>query len=328
MNATMRMYLLVVLTIGFALLCQLASGGYNPPWDPDTPGGYEHRDGYSFTLDYYYNQSDEYYYGDSVGGSEFEIWEVGAKLTSDKLYFSIWINMPQAGADAEDSYTDPGVPANMSPGDLWITVGTTNPFAAGFDRHAIALTDRSQNVDYDSNYGGNIVPQKYNAGGVPDVWPDVIKGDLYKDADYATGTFEDYQQRMKQNDRWYWPDDQDGDDDKNSYMTLIKDFDPANHVSGRSSVGWSEEGYWDWDADITDWVWVAAQRITGEVYLSDIGLSPGMDYSLFVSSECGNDGAAHAIPEPSVVVLFLVGAGLAAALRKAQHRRSYTRIAD
>ena len=54
--------------------------------------------------------------------------------------------------------------------------------------------------------------------------------------------------------------------------------------------------------------------------LAAIGLSDPatwMDYSLFVSSECGNDGAVHApIPEPGALTLLAAGIGLARRKRR------------
>jgi len=305
-----------------ALMCQAALA-YNPPWDPNQPGGVEYRDGYHFTLDYQYDPASGYYYGDSQGEA-FEIWEVGTRFRADglgetRLEFSIWTDLPEAGSTAHDSYSENwggGQEANLTIGDLWITVGSMNPFSTlpGVSRHAIALTDRTLDPDYNPAYGGNIVPQKYNTGGVPDWWRTPTKGDLYLDAEFATATLEDYQKTMKDGDYWYWMDDQDGNDELNSYMTLIKDFNPANEITGRSGVNWAYEPYQDWDPVSGTWVTVDAWRITGHAYLSDVGLSLGEDYCIFISSECGNDGAADFVPEPGG--LALIGAGLLAARRR------------
>ncbi len=227
MRTTMRTCILAIVAISLAGLCPIASG-YSPPRDPNLPGGYRYEAGYWFVLDYY--TQDESFIGDAAvkpgdtaDEADFEIWEMGTKLTSDKLYFKILTSMPESGVMALDSYADVD-PVNMSPGDLWITVGSPDPFAeTGPDvqRHAIALTDHA-----------NVVTQKYPG----ETWSSVTKGDLYTDAVPATATFETYQQVMKTADRWYYPDDQDGDDQVNSYMTRIKDFD--TEVTGSSEVSW------------------------------------------------------------------------------------------
>lgn len=282
------------ITTAAVLICLIAQAAlaYNPPFDPNSPGGYRHEGGITFTLDYFYNPSDGYYWGDA-NAPAFEIWELGARIKDGKLEFSMWTDLPEAGAEAPDSYSG-GQNVNQSPGDLWITVGSQNPFSTdpNVRRHAIALTGHA-----------NVVPQKY-AG----VWPAVTKGRLYKDAVAALGSYEEYQEFMESNDWWYYPNDQDGQNDQNSYMSLIMGF--GEEVTGSSSATWTQEDYWDDDAGD----WAVAWRITGDVALDEIGLADPatwMNFSLFVSSECGNDGAVHTpIPEPGVLTLLAAGLGL------------------
>jgi len=234
-----------------------------------------------FTHDYY--SSGGWSYGDSAGGNVFEIWEIGAKIENGKLMFSIWQNLPETGAIGTDSYEES---AQIDPGDLWITIGTKNPFDPNATRHAIALTTHD-----------NIVLQKYPN----ETWPTVTKGNLYLDAEHATGTYETYQKFMNDNGYWYTPDDLDGDDEKNSYMTLIKGF--SQEISGQSAVTWTFEPYWDWSEQLNDWYLVDAWRITGWVELSAVGITPDTTFNIFISSECGNDGAVwehDAIPEPGI----------------------------
>ncbi len=284
-----RLAIIVVLVFVVAR----AAMAYSPPFDPNSPGGYRAEDGFVFTLDYFYNPADGYYWGDA-NAPAFEIWEVGARTNGGKLEFSIWTDLPEAGADAEDSYSG-GQKVTLSPGDLWITVGSQNPFTTNpnVTRYAIALTDHA-----------NVVPQRY-AG----VWPAVTKGNLYVGPVAALGTFETYQEYMESNDYWYYLNDQDGQNDKNSYFSLIMGF--GDEVVGSSSAAWARDDYWDDDAA----EWVEAWRINGWVDLAAIGLddpSVGMDYSLFVSSECGNDGAVHApVPEPGGLILIAAGLGFA-----------------
>ena len=240
---------------------------------------------FRFTPDYYFEGG--YYYGDGTP-SPFEIWEVGSRVESGRLEFSILTDTPEQGLPGSDSYAEDVV---LSPGDLWITVGTTNPFTTCWPRHAIALTTHA-----------NVVPQAYPGQG----WPTVTKGRLYKDAEFATGTFETYQEYMVSSGFWYTPDDQDGDDTQNSYLSLIRGF--GAEVTGHSDVSWTYEPYWYWDYDVDDWRLADSWRVTGWVDLDQIGLTADTPYSLFVSCECGNDGALHAvIPEPATAGLLLLG---------------------
>ena len=271
------------------LLLAQAALAYNPPYDPNKSGGVYTQNGYRFTMDYYEDAG--WYYGDAAIGSAaapapFEIWEIGSKIEGDSLLFSIWQDLPETGAVFNDSYQDG---AHISPGDLWIVVGSCNPFDPGADVHAVALTTHD-----------NVVQQKYPG----ETWDTVTQGNLYKDAEAATGTFETYQQHMMDQDQWYWMNDQDGDNAKNSYMSLIKDYD--EEVTGKSSVQWTEEPYWDGYAMVSAW------RITGSVDLAEIGLGPGDMYTLFISMECGNDAAKTECPVPEPGVLPVLIGGLAA----------------
>ena len=279
---------------------------------------------FQFRQDSFYCQSDGYYYGDALP-AQFEIWELGSRIVqtapaSFRLEFSLWADLPETGAYAVDSSDTLQL---LSPGDLWITVGSRNPFSAtpGVTRHAVALIDRNdQNHpdDYDPNFGGNVARQKYPG----EVWPQITQGNLYTNAQFATATFEEYQLYIKQqtpppglSEYWYSPDDQDGNDSLNSYMTLIKGFD--QEITGHSAVTWTLEQYWYWDTDLDDWALQDAWRVTGYVDMDQIGLTPSTYYSIFVSSECGNDGAWQFWPpisEPAT--LSLLAAGLAAARRR------------
>lgn len=249
-----------------------------------------------FNHDYY--KSGGYDYGDSIGGPVFEIWDVGAAISNGRLYFSILQNLPETGAVQTDSYAEN---QNLSPGDLWITLGTTNPFQPGATRYAIALTSHD-----------NVVQQKYPG----EIWPNVTKGNLYTNPQWSTGTFETYQKYMNDNGYWYTPNDQDGNDSKNSYMALIKGFD--TEVTGQSDVTWTQDGwYWEWSYSQQDWYKMDMWRITGSVSLSAIGMTPCMPYNIFISSECGNDGASYAVPEPATAGLFAMSAlGLLARKRR------------
>ena len=70
------------------------------------------------------------------------------------------------------------------------------------------------------------------------------------------------------------------------------------------------------------WELMAQFKITGWVDISAIHLEPGIDYSMFYSLECGNDGMGHSatypifehggepptVPEPASLALAALGA--------------------
>jgi hypothetical protein len=231
--------------------------------------------------------------GDWSGDPICEIYGIGSRIEEGKLFFEIRTDTPQAGFFGYDGRAH----THFSPGDLVIAVNTDNPFSPGVALHGIALTSH-----------GNIVQQAY-AG---ETWDNVSEGSLYLNAEFATGTFERYQQYMAGRGVLVDPDDQDGDDRLNSYFSLIK---TGSEVLGQSDATYAAADPGDlWDYVISGWVEMEA-----------IGLLPGMDYALFFSLECGNDAALHthtyfdpggpedpgpAIPEPGVHGLILAGLGL------------------
>jgi MYXO-CTERM domain-containing protein len=201
------------------------------------------------------------YLGDYSGDSDVEIHAIGSKVEDGKLYFEVRTNFPSYGQWGQDSYDHTW----FRPGDLFIAVGSEDPFDPAAAVHGIAVTSHD-----------NVVRQAYPY----ETWDDVVKGRLYTDATFADGTFESYQHRMDHRGIPYAPDDQDGNDWVNSYPTLIK---YGNEVSGVSQLSYSSASCCrPWDYEITGWV-----------ELDAIGLDCGSSYALFWSMECGNDGAEH-----------------------------------
>ena len=285
------------------------------------------------TQDSYYCAGDGYYYGDGLGDL-FEIWELGSRVAWHeptrewRLEFTALLDLPKAGTIETDTKGQ----NLLSPGDLWITVGSREPFAqgAGISTHAIGMATRSDNADYDPSFGGNIVRQEYPG----QWWPMVTEGSLYKDAVPADGTFEDYEEYIKQqtppcglSEYWYGPLDPDHgdplagktDDQINSYWSLIKDY--AQELAGHSSVTWDDgtnEGYWYWNPSTGQDEWWYSYRVMGWVELDVLGLGPNQHYCLFLSSECGNDGAKHPsqVPEPAALLALAIGLTVARARRR------------
>jgi MYXO-CTERM domain-containing protein len=198
--------------------------------------------------------------GDYTGNYRCEIYGVGAGFEDGKLHFEIRTNTAQSGFWGSDgrAYT------HFSPGDIFIAVGTLNPFDSSAAIHGIATTSHD-----------NVVQQAY--GG--ETWDYVQEGNLYTNATFADGTFESYQYWCDRLGRTYHPDDQDGNDCQNSYPTLIK---TGTEVLNKSSLTYSSVCGEPWDYEITGWVDTDA-----------IGLECGMDFTMFFAPECGNDGGGH-----------------------------------
>ena len=260
------------------------------------------------TPDYYFDGV--WYVGDS-NGMPFEVWELGSGIVESspgnyRLEFTMLTDLPEAGAVADDGHGD----NLLTLGDLWITVGSINPFdmSPGVTRHAIALTTRA---GAPNGLHGNVAQQAYPG----EDWPETTKGNLYTNVGsrFSDGTYETYQQWMTANGYWYTPDDEDGDDTNNSYLAFVTGFDAE--ITGHSYVQWDDgtaEAYFDEDGILRN-----SYRITGWVDMDQIGLVPGdWDYCLFVSSECGNDGAKHVpVAEPATVGLLAAGV-VAAGMRR------------
>jgi hypothetical protein len=241
--------------------------------------------------------------GDWTGLSICEIHGIGSYIDDGTLHFQIRTDVPQGGFHGSDgrAYT------HFSPGDLFVAVGTDDPFdpaigGPGVAMHGIAVTSH-----------GNVVQQAY-AG---ENWDDVVEGRLYTDAVFATGTYENYQYARAVRGLPFAPDDGDGDNRTNSYWSLIK---TGTEVADASAIRYDTAPPADpWDYTVTGWVDMAA-----------IGLGPGMKYTLFHSIECGNDGAGHSgdvpegggpppIPEPATAGLTLLG--LLVAFRRRRRSR-------
>jgi len=222
--------------------------------------------------------------GDMTGGWHYEILSVGSAVECGKLYFEIRTNYPKAGIWDRDSYA---ANTHLSTGDIAIGVGVTQPFDPTGTYHGIAVTSHA-----------NVVQQAYPG----EVWSPVVEGRLYTDATFADGTYEEYEQWLTDRGIPYKPNDHDGDRRNNSYPTLICDY--GAEVVGQSSVSYLAADPADsWDYEIQGWV-----------DLDAIGLSANMDYTIFFSTECGNDAwwrgdnvPDQSIPEPGAAALLLMG---------------------
>jgi len=219
--------------------------------------------------------------GDYAGPRTYEVHGIGSGIEDGRLFFEVRTNLPQSGGTGRDSYAY----TTISPGDVLIAVGAASPFDLGAMIHGIAATSH-----------GNVAQQAY--GG--EVWQNVAQGLLYKDATFADGTYEEYQDWLGDRGQPFAPYDGDGNDRVNSYPTFIKN---GTEVAGASGLEYSRVHGEDWDYAITGWV-----------DLDEIGLLAGMDYALFFAPECGNDGAVHTnvvpapvVPEPAAGLILLLG---------------------
>jgi hypothetical protein len=223
---------------------------------------------------------------DTAGSNAFKTYGLGHAIANGFLYVVVQTNFPEGGALGNDSYTSM---THFSPGDLYLNVGGTFQTGGG-SAYGIATTSHA-----------NVVQQAY-AG---QIWDSVTAGRLYSNADFATGTYERYQNNTPS----YDPDDGDGNNRLNSYPTLIR---YGNQVAGDvSGVRYRNAGGpWAFD-------------IFYKVALSALGLNPlgGDQVQAFWVMECGNDAAEQifrtpAVPEPTTVALLMAGVSALAFKRR------------
>jgi hypothetical protein len=222
---------------------------------------------------------------DTAGSNTFKTYGAGYSISGGFLYVVIQTNFPEAGSMASDSYTNS---THLSTGDLYLNVGGTFQSGGG-TVYGLATTSHA-----------NVVQQAY-AG---QSWTPVSSGSLYKNASFATGTYEQYQQAYAAT-----PDDGDGNNRKNSYPTLITAGSlVAGDVSGVRYRANGASNPWDWD-------------IFYKVSLSALGLTGGETLQSFWAMECGNDGVQQminnpAVPEPTTIALMAAGISALAVRRR------------
>ncbi len=208
---------------------------------------------------------------DTAGTSTFTSYGSGYAISGGFLYVVIQTNFPEAGTIGNDSYSRS---THISPGDLYLNVGGTFQGGGG-TAYGIATTSHA-----------NVVQQAY-AG---QTWTPVTAGSLYKNATS--------------------PDDGDGNNNLNSYPTLITSGSlVGGDVSGVRYRANGASDAWDWD-------------IFYKVSLSALGLTGGETLQSFWVMECGNDGVQQmihnpAVPEPTTIALMAAGMAAFAVRRRA-----------
>jgi hypothetical protein len=222
---------------------------------------------------------------DTAGSAAYRTYGSGYAISSGFLFVVVQTNFPEGGALGNDSYTSS---THFSPGDLYLNVGGSFQSGGG-SVYGIATTSHA-----------NIVQQAY-AG---QIWDSVTAGKLYQNANFATGTYERYQDSTPGFD----PDDGDGNNRVNSYPSFIRyGNEAAGDVSGvryRATSG----SPWAFD-------------IFYKVSLTALGLAGGETIQSFWVMECGNDGTQQfirnpAVPEPSSIALVLAGVSAFAVRRR------------
>lgn len=226
----------------------------------------------------------------SSSGTSYETFGMGSAIKNGFLYVVVQTNFPEAGGVGSDSYTSV---THFSPGDLYVNVGGSFQNGGG-NVFGLATTTHA-----------NVVQQAYSG-----IWPTVQAGKLYENAQFATGTFEQYQLAHPN----YTPDDGDGNKRLNSYPTLLRGgSQAAGDVSGVLYRSSSNSGW--------------AYEIIYKISLGALGLTGGAKdplTQLFWVMECGNDGVEHyvksgtdpVVPEPTTLALMVAGIGALAAKRR------------
>jgi hypothetical protein len=224
---------------------------------------------------------------DTAGSTAFQTFGMGHAISNGFLYVVVQTNFPESGQMGQDSYTSS---THFSPGDLYLNVGGTFQTGGG-TVYGVATTSHA-----------NVVQQAY--GG--QTWKAVTAGNLYVNATFATGTYEQYERAYPAAN----PDDGDGSDRVNSYPTLITSGDQvAGDVSGVRYRTNGASDPWDWD-------------IFYKISLNALGFLEGGKVQAFWVMECGNDGVQQMIsgtpivPEPSTIALLASGIAAFGARRR------------
>ena len=227
---------------------------------------------------------------DATGGRSWQIYGLGYAVEGGKLHFAIRTNFPESGGYGRDSYAY----THFSPGDLYMNVdgslesGTGNVYGLGFSNHQ------------------NVVQQAYPG----EAWPPVIKGNVYKGAVFADGTYESYEARLHSKGITPVPPDADPNNwYNNTTPTLVKAY--TQELIGMGYVDWVSVSGQDWKYQIEGWVSLAA-----------FNAAPMGHIELRWAPECGNDSGRAVVPIPEPGTLLIISAAGAMALVGRLRKRS------
>lgn len=208
---------------------------------------------------------------DYTGKIDFNISGINSSYDDQFFYVCVQVNLPKSGILGNDSYAYNNL---LSPGDLFILVNN--------NKYGLATTTH-----------GNVVQQAYKN----ETWTNVVEGNMYSGADFATGTFEKYQQLIGTE---FPGDDGDGNNKLNSYSTLIKNGVLMNNTG--SSVLYNAVSGKDWQYEICY-----------QFLYNSLNIKENDKLTFSWSMECGNDAIrqdrvfAKTVPEPMTIGMIMTG---------------------
>lgn len=242
---------------------------------------------------------------DATGGFTYEIFGMGWKIEAGNLELRVDTGFPRTGDTGGTSYGT----TFINPGDLYLNlngVRTGGGGAGGGTVYGLALTSHTGWITND--------PKESVLA-----WKPVLAGHLYKNARFASGSYEGYEGAVNE-----VPLDAGVDQfgTANNYPTVIADYSAGlgltpglSYTKVLANAGLAAD---NWLYPKNHW------RIAATIPLSVLNLDPFQSHTFeaWWSMECGNDGVKvngtipATIPEPGTLALLGLGLGTLARRRR------------